>query len=141
MQFVNSKQDRSLEGWVYILTNASMPGLVKIGLTGRNPLVKNAQRSKTVKVWSPSASKRPDSTPKALEASGGDAGVVIGVIAESVPHRTLVYLVRCGRSKRTLVVETELSIRSPHSQRENSNGCLGRLKPASCKHESAWVEP
>jgi len=42
-----------------------------------------------VKVWSLSALKRPDSTPKALEASGCDAGVVNGVLGIAMPKVVL----------------------------------------------------
>ena len=40
---------------------------------------------KTVKVWSPSAWKRPDSTPKPLEASCGDACVANGMHGIAMP--------------------------------------------------------
>ena len=40
-------------GWVYVLTNASMPGLVKIGLTTRNPQARAAELASATGVPTP----------------------------------------------------------------------------------------
>src|SRR5437762_2651063 len=40
-------------GWVYVLTNTSMPGLVKVGLTSRNPWTRAAELTSATGVPSP----------------------------------------------------------------------------------------
>jgi hypothetical protein len=40
-------------GWVYVLTNAAMPGLVKIGLTTRNPTVRASELTAATGVPAP----------------------------------------------------------------------------------------
>lgn len=40
-------------GWVYVLTNPAMPGLVKIGLTSRNPQARAAELTRATGVPAP----------------------------------------------------------------------------------------
>ena len=40
-------------GWVYVLTNAAMPDLVKIGMTGRNPATRAAELTAATGVPAP----------------------------------------------------------------------------------------
>ena len=44
---------KAVPGWVYVLTNTAMPGLVKIGMTGRNPQVRAAELTAATGVPAP----------------------------------------------------------------------------------------
>jgi hypothetical protein len=47
------KPPPAIPGWVYILTNPAMPGLVKIGMTGRTPSQRIAELTRATGVPSP----------------------------------------------------------------------------------------
>ena len=47
------RREAMTPGWVYVLTNPAMPGLVKIGLTSRNPQVRAAELTQATGVPAP----------------------------------------------------------------------------------------